>query len=298
MAAVRQTFALRFDAAHGVRLGARERQEDALICDFPSGSTLGFAVLADGMGGHSAGDIASKIVATEVFCDLKMRSGNAVRLEADLSRALEGAVQAANACLGQFTAQRPAARGMGATLLAPVMVEDRLYWISVGDSPLYHFRSGRLRRLNALHTLAGRRERALRAGDNVNVTMPEGVDGLTSALVGEPIAEIDCPRDPVRLRCGDIVIAASDGIHSLEDTRLQALLQRCQAEEAHTIRDALLDAIDDLDDPAQDNLSLCLIKVNPAARLAAPKPQPKLADAQGDYDRSVTIVASVSRPAS
>ena len=133
MNTVPQHLGLSFDTAYGVRLGARERQEDALVCDFPNGSELGFAVLADGMGGHSAGDIASKIVVTEVFSELKMRSGSMSRLETGLHQALVGAARAANSCLNQFVAQRPAAHGMGATLLAPVLVEDRLSWISIGD---------------------------------------------------------------------------------------------------------------------------------------------------------------------
>lgn len=300
MTVVRPTFALRFDSAHGVRLGARERQEDALICDFPAGSNMGFAVLADGMGGHSAGDIASKIVVTEVFSELKMRSGTASRLETGLRKALEGAAQAANACLNQFVAQRPAARGMGATLLAPVLVEDRLHWISIGDSPLYLFRDGALRRLNELHTMAARRERAANAGRSPNQDRAVGLpdqDGLTSALVGGRIAEIDCPHDPLRLRCGDILMAASDGVNSIDDAHLQSLLQQSQAGSARDICDYLLRAIDDLADPAQDNVSFCLIKVISDARPAEAEWPTGQTATRDRSDKAVTIVASISRPA-
>ena len=55
-----------FDAASAISLGRRDHQEDAVAVDFPTGAGLGFAVISDGMGGHAAGDIASKIVVTEM----------------------------------------------------------------------------------------------------------------------------------------------------------------------------------------------------------------------------------------
>jgi len=76
---------LQYDVASAISLGKRDVQEDAIICDFPLGSELGFAVLADGMGGHAAGDIASKIVVTEVFSELKLQSGDPKGMEGDIA---------------------------------------------------------------------------------------------------------------------------------------------------------------------------------------------------------------------
>ena len=61
----------RYDVASGISQGARDYQEDAITADFPVGAEAGFVVLADGMGGHAAGDVASKIVLTEVYSELK-----------------------------------------------------------------------------------------------------------------------------------------------------------------------------------------------------------------------------------
>ena len=63
----------KFDVASALHDGQRNYQEDAIISDFPIGATYGFTILADGMGGHTSGDIASKIVVTEVFCELKLQ---------------------------------------------------------------------------------------------------------------------------------------------------------------------------------------------------------------------------------
>src|SRR6056297_2110081 len=57
----------RFDVACALDRGGRDYQEDSLVSDFAVGDDCGIVVLADGMGGHSAGDVASKTVVTEVY---------------------------------------------------------------------------------------------------------------------------------------------------------------------------------------------------------------------------------------
>lgn len=57
---------MNFGASTVLMRGAREYQEDALLAHFPYGAGFGFAVLSDGMGGHAGGDVASKLVVSEV----------------------------------------------------------------------------------------------------------------------------------------------------------------------------------------------------------------------------------------
>ena len=93
-----------------------------MVADFPAGAGMGFAVLSDGMGGHAAGDVASKIVVTEIFSELKMQSGNPKGLEEDISGILQAAVQSANDCVRYHAETNPETMGMGATLIALVFV--------------------------------------------------------------------------------------------------------------------------------------------------------------------------------
>ena len=72
----------RYDVASGISQGARDYQEDAITSDFPVGAEAGFVVLADGMGGHAAGDVASKIVLTEVYSELKFHFADVEAFEA------------------------------------------------------------------------------------------------------------------------------------------------------------------------------------------------------------------------
>ncbi len=260
---------LTFDVASAISLGQREFQEDAIICDFPIGAPLGFAVLSDGMGGHAAGDIASKIVVTEVFAELKLQSGDPKAMEEDIAAILRGAATSANECIQMHASNEKSMRGMGATLVAPVLMADRLYWVSVGDSPLFLFRDGTLKQLNQDHSMAPQIDFLARTGmmeTDVATNHPDR-QCLTSVLAGRDIARMDCPRAAVKLRHGDIVIAASDGLQFLEDSEISEVLIEHAFATSAKISTGLLRALEQLDDPDQDNVSFCVIRVLDGTKL-------------------------------
>lgn len=265
---------LRYDVASALSLGQRDAQEDAVLADFPMGQDVGFCVLADGMGGHASGDIASKIVVTEVFSELKLQSGDADGLERNIAGILTEAAQAANTCVKLHSDENPDSFGMGATLVAPVLVRDRLYWISVGDSPLYLFRDGRLTRLNEDHSLGSQIDRLVARG-----LMPadKGADHpdrhcLTSVLIGSAIPRIDCPSRPFSLRHGDIIVVASDGLHFLDACEIEALIRDMADRPSAEITASLIRALDALADPEQDNVSICVIKIVAETAMQADMP--------------------------
>lgn len=294
---------LGFDAASAINVGRREYQEDAVAVDFPNGAGVGFAVVSDGMGGHAAGDVASKIVVTEVFSELKLRSGDMEALEEDLDAILRGALFSANECVRYHAETYPGTEGMGATLIAPLFVQDRLYWISVGDSPLYLFRDGTLTRLNEDHSLVPQIEYLVRTGilDADEAMSHPDRNCLTSVLVGRPIPQIDCRSEPFQLRQSDVVIACSDGLQFLDETAIQEILRAQANQPSAEISASLMSEIDVLDDPDQDNVSICVVKVVelPVARtgriadgmdLISEVPQPRRY-----RHRSVTVMAAMSR---
>jgi serine/threonine protein phosphatase PrpC len=153
---------------------------------------------------------------------------------------------------------------MGATLVAPLLVEDRLYWISVGDSPLYLHRDGRLQQLNEDHSMAPEIDRMVASG---LLSPEEGLDHpdrncLRSVLLGDSVAKIDCPQEPFQVQEGDIVLVASDGLQSLRDDEISAVLRENEERSATEIAFALLTTVNALSDPDQDNISISVIKVN------------------------------------
>ena len=251
-----------YDAAPAISIGRRAQQEDAVAVDFAEGADVGFVVLADGMGGHAAGDLASRIAVTEVFSALKMLCDDPAAMEDRIGEILLQAVSHANACIGDAARDSQNLSGMGTTLVSPVVFGNRLYWVSVGDSALYLLRGSRLYRLNQEHSLARRMDALVAAGKLARDAAdqhPER-DCLTSALTGQRIPEIDCCRTCVDLHDGDILIAASDGLGYIGATAIAQTVYAKRDASSGDIGAALLKAIRDLDDPEQDNVALCVLK--------------------------------------
>ncbi len=296
-----RTADLVFDAATSLGLGKRSRQEDAVAADFARGEPFGFVVLADGMGGHAAGDVASRIVVSAVFSELKLQPYDPDRLESRIGKVLRAAASNANRRVGRYSRTRPDTRGMGATLLAPVLIRDSLYWLSVGDSPLYLYRDDALVRLNDNHTVMAQSDYLVANGIMDRQTALNHPDKgcLTSVLIGRDIAQIDCRTKPVRIGHDDILIAASDGLQTMSDAQIEAVLSRGKARSADEIGTMLMAELDRQDDPFQDNVSMCVIKVIDPAQTARPAPKVRTAHASqrfGNSNVSLTIMAKVDRP--
>lgn len=257
----------RYDVASGISQGARDYQEDAITADFPVGAEAGFVVLADGMGGHAAGDVASKIVLTEVYSELKFHFANVASFEARAPEILRGVADLANETLRNHSRTHPETSGMGATLVVPALVENRLWWISIGDSPLYLFRNGKLVQLNEDHSMAPQIDLMVQAGlldAESGATHPDR-NCLVSVLMGATVAKIDCPSKPVELKTGDIVVCSSDGLQYLTNTQIEKVLARYRKSRSTEIAERLLEELVRLDDPDQDNISFTVIKVNDAS---------------------------------
>jgi serine/threonine protein phosphatase PrpC len=254
----------RYDVASGISQGARDYQEDAITADFPVGAEAGFVVLADGMGGHAAGDVASKIVLTEVFSELKFHFADVDGFEARAPEILRNVADLANETLRQHTRSHPETEGMGATLVVPALIENRLWWISIGDSPLFLYRNGKLSQLNEDHSMAPQIDFMVKSGlmdAEVGANHPDR-NCLISVLMGTRIPKIDCPTKPFELKAGDIIVCSSDGLQFLTNAQIEKVLSKYRKARSTEIAERLLDELNKLDDPDQDNISFSIIKVN------------------------------------
>lgn len=259
---------LKFDTAAAISKGARDYQEDALITDFMAGSDVSLAVLADGMGGHAAGDVASKVVVTEVFRELTFRRAALAEGSADAADVLQNAAQNANDVLSRLVADRPEQRGMGATLLGLLIMDNALHWISVGDSPLFLFRENQLTQLNEDHSLATQINFLVESGAltaEEGATHPER-NVLTSVLSGEDIAQIDCPAKPFILQPGDVLIAASDGLQFLPDAEIERIIRALPLARSSELSEALMSGVQALNHPDLDNVTLLAVQVRSAEK--------------------------------
>lgn len=252
----------RFQVASHLSVGAREYQEDALSVNFAEGADLGIAVLSDGMGGHAAGDVASRIVVETVSQALAKESSDLANFSHNIHSILQNAARSANEKVREHAEANPETRGMGATLVATVILHNLMYWVSIGDSPLYLYRNGRLQQLNEDHSMAPQIDFLVRSGlmDAEMAKNHPDRSVLLSVIIGKEIEKMDCPTDPFRLEPGDLIIVSSDGVQYLEDHQIEAVLASCEGQDAEEITKALDAALDDLDDPQQDNSGIAAIR--------------------------------------
>jgi PPM family protein phosphatase len=211
----------------------RQRNEDSAY----AGRWL-YAV-ADGLGGHVAGDLASATVVTALrACDAKV---TAARLLATLSEA----VRAANEILARKVAADPALAGMGTTLTAMLWSDRSAAIAHIGDSRAYLLRGGRLLRITEDHRLDG-------LVDDSGRPSP----GLVRYLGGKPEESPDMAL--YKGLPGDRYLLCSDGLSSVvsQTAILQALQSAASADEAvHSLIALAYDA------GAPDNITVLVLDV-------------------------------------
>lgn len=209
---------IRWEAAGATHVGrVRRTNEDA----FRVAPERGIFLVADGMGGHAAGEIASALAAealTDAFID-----GDATPTEAALRRAFADAHRRLVACC----AEDPATRGMGTTLTVAALDERGSLRIGhIGDSRLYHLHGGQLRQLTRDHTWV---QQELDAG---RLSAAESRSHPLSHILTRVLSE-DEPSDPdvtsTTVHRGDLILLCSDGLHNLVDG--QSLLDILMAEQ-------------------------------------------------------------------
>ncbi|MGZ4968163.1 MAG: Stp1/IreP family PP2C-type Ser/Thr phosphatase [Methylobacter sp.] len=167
------------------------------------------AIVADGMGGHAAGETASHeavhCIQTHYFA--KHFCSNPIRN-------LKSAVIQANKHIYQLAVDDPVLSGMGTTVTALAIVKGYAYYAHVGDSRLYLLRNGVMQQLTQDHTLV-----AQMLGDGLITkeqaqTHPDR-NIITRALGTKPIVEVDVVKSPIPIQVDDVFVLCSDGLYDL-----------------------------------------------------------------------------------
>lgn len=164
------------------------------------------AIVADGMGGHEGGQIASRL-AVDTFIKT-YASAN----DPDPQKRLLTALKEAHQSIQQRARRDPHLSSMGTTCTAFALVGNQLNFVHVGDSRLYLLREGKLRILSRDHTLIARLlEKNLIRPDQAREHPQKHV--LTSALgVPDEEMEIDVPQEPLPLHKADLLMICTDGL--------------------------------------------------------------------------------------
>jgi serine/threonine protein phosphatase PrpC len=237
---------------------ARSNNEDAVAVD----ATFGLVVLADGMGGYNAGEVASDMVTSFIKSDL----GNWLRdagtaSDTDVRQAIETSVEHANRAVYEAARANAAYAGMGTTLVVGVLRGSRLLLGHVGDSRAYRWRDGRLLQITRDHSL-------LQEQIDAGIITPEQAQSasnknlVTRAVGVDPMVQLETHEH--QIMPGDVLLLCSDGLSDMiDDAVIARVLER------HAALDAAGAALIEEANGAGGKDNIAVILVRPRSDAAA-----------------------------
>ncbi len=233
---------------------ARSNNEDSVATD----ESMALAVLADGMGGYNAGEVASNMATSFIRTELGrwLREASGQASDAEVRRAMDICVDNANRAIFNSANANPQYAGMGTTLVVAVFREDRVLLGHVGDSRCYRLRAGRLQQITRDHSLL---QEQIDAG---LITQEQAAFSANKNLVTRAVGV----EDSVQLEThqhdvlpGDLYLMCSDGLSDmLDDPAIAQLLIANESLESGI--HALIDAANDAG--GKDNISVILMRAS------------------------------------
>lgn len=239
----------------------RRNNEDSAVTD----ASLGLALVADGMGGYKAGEVASALAARCVVDGLRAlppklkrarNSGNAV--ESAQGAAVRSMIEGANSRIRDTASRDPQCQGMGTTL-AMVWFHDGLATMAhVGDSRVYRYRDGKLEQLTSDHSL---RQELVNKGFYTEEEAAENTPKnlVTRALGIDAAVEVDIAE--FQLQAEDVFLICSDGLSDVVmPAEMSLTLRNAGANLPQAARDLVRLA---LQAGGPDNISVALARAQP-----------------------------------
>ena len=234
-------------------IGSRREvnQDYVYCCDDVIGLLPNLYIVADGMGGHRAGDFASRFSVTEFEKEIKEQKARTI------IGSMEGAIRLVNERLLKEAAAEPEYAGMGTTFVAASITEDRLFVLNIGDSRLYRLNEkGTIRQITQDHSLV--EEKILRGELERKDAKNHPEKNVITRALGAMEAVVPDFFE-VELEAGDYILLCSDGLTNMV--------------EDDTIRDVVLNHKMSIQEKAEqlvklanenggrDNISLVLVHI-------------------------------------
>ncbi|MBN2382512.1 Stp1/IreP family PP2C-type Ser/Thr phosphatase [bacterium] len=213
---------------------------------------IGLCAVADGMGGHSAGDVASRMVidiVEESFSDFVPTDDESVK------EALNETIQLANYAIKTSASQNPEQRGMGSTITLLYFHDGKYYIAQVGDSRAYLLRENQIHQITEDHSLVQQElEKGLITEEEAEAHVFKNI--ITRAVGIKDEVEVDFYSD--RIIEGDLMLLCTDGLTN-KVSNLDLLKEITDSDSLATAADRLVDLANDRD--GSDNISVVLVGV-------------------------------------
>ncbi len=228
----------------------RNSNQDCVFCEENKiGSFPNLFLVADGMGGHQAGDMASRLCVNEVAAQItKTESRTPVS-------AFEAAVAAANAKVYQRSREDVALAGMGTTLVGAMVDGNTAYIVNIGDSRLYVLHDT-LRQITVDHSLV---EEMVQSGEiqKEEMRLHPNKNIITRALGTDTSVRPDCFE--VKVEEGDVILLCSDGLTNMvEDIAIEETLKK-YIEDMKLAGESLVQQANEAG--GKDNISVILVRL-------------------------------------
>ena len=236
----------------------REHNEDAVASDM----SIGLVLLADGMGGYKAGEVASEIAVLMIASELTeaMQSKSLLfKTKPDLlpaSNMLISAVEKTNKAIFQIAQLQPECAGMGTTLVAGIFVDNKLVLGHIGDSRMYRLRRDVFEQLTEDHSLV---QEQINAGliTTAQAKVARNKNLVTRALGIDPAVELELQELAVEV--GDKYLLCSDGLSDLlSDAEIAQILKEKESD-IEAAADSLVEKANDYG--GLDNISVVITTI-------------------------------------
>lgn len=251
------------DAVHRVTMGAssiigtRKNQQDSLYLNSISKGSI--AIVCDGMGGMEGGELASQTAVQILAEDFEME------IIEDIPdfycRKAEKMDQAVAGLMNESGKRMHA----GTTIVSAIITENKLYWLSIGDSRIYIIRGSEFVQVNQEHNYKMYLDSELKAGriseSNYQEQLVKG-DALISYLGIGNVSLMDINQIPFQLQGGDAILLCSDGLYKrLDDAEILEIIQ-CDLPDVEEAAKELTRIVMEKTIGSQDNTSVILMQYN------------------------------------
>ena len=237
----------------------RTHNEDAVFAN----PTQGFVILADGLGGYNAGEVASGMATMLLSSELEAAFSVTPPSETDrvsgesfARKCIREKVAAANSAIYNAAASQPQYVGMGTTLVTAVFHDNQVTVAHIGDSRLYRLRGGELSVITHDHSLLQEQiDSGLISAEEARFSQNKNL--VTRALGVDPEVEPEIHDYPVLP--GDVYLLCSDGLNDMvEDEEIQLTLQTLSANMELAATQLIQMANDN---GGRDNVSVIMVKI-------------------------------------
>ena len=246
-------------------IGTRDYQQDTMFAQAFDDKLL--AVVCDGMGGLSGGEIASqtatKCLAENFFAEYMECKNKGVQM--NYSFFLYNVAKKMDKMVNDLTDESGKFLDCGTTAVAAIIDNDNFYWMSVGDSKIYMIRDGQISSVNREHTVRMVIDEQMQTG---TITMAEyekkakQAEALVSYVGMGNVKMVDVNETPIKLQENDIVILCSDGLYKrLPDADIAEIIKYDVPDMNRAARH-LNEVVMQRTKRSQDNTSIILMQYN------------------------------------